>query len=212
MNTINTNNSILNATNYKQANAAVNTINNKNTMQTDSFVKSANSLIPEPYTKEDSRSIAQTTSISTVPDIDLNALTEDQIKWYFGYEVNSNGETTYLPLIHASDSLKKAWIAVIDKLGPNGDGPLGNILDMKDAIATGSGDFRANKDTSIGLKMNIEDFFNAIKITIDESITGKYTYSTGKNMYGIIDGQKEYAQRLQKFYGLFESYYKEYSK
>jgi len=212
MNIINPSNSICNASKYQQTNAAISISDKKATMQADHFIKSSDSLVPEPYTKETSKDITRVNTTSTVPDIDLDALTEDQIKLYFGYEVDHTGKTTYLPIIHASDDVKKAWIASIDQIELAGDGPMGNIMDMKDAMATGCGDFRGNSDTSIGLRMNTEDFFNSIKITIDESLTGKYTYSTGPNIHGIIDGQKEYANKVQKFYDLFEAFYKGYSK
>lgn len=208
MNTINTNNSILNATNYKQTNATVNTSKNNITLQQDSFIKSANSLVPETYTKEDSKNISQAKTTSTIPDIDLNSLTKDQMKLYFGFAEDNNGNAIYLPIIHASDEVKKAWIATVDEIEKNG----GYLSEVKMGMAIGCGNFIVDEDSSIGKKMSSKDFFNAIKITIDENLTGKYTYGTESNRYGIINGQKAYAQQLQDFYDIFEAFYKEYNK
>ena len=213
MNTINPSNSIYNASKYQQTNATISISDKKTTMQANHFIKSSNSLVPELYTKETSKDIAQGNATSTVPDIDLDALTQEQIDWYFGYQVDHTGKIdVYLPIINASDDVKKAWIATVNQLAPDGNDVNGYVMDMMMAMDIGLSDFNGNNDTNSGLKMTSQDFFNAIKTTISDSLTGKYTYSTGPNIYGIIDGQKEYAQNVQKCYDLFEAFYKGYSK
>lgn len=201
MNTINTNNSILNATNYKQTNAATNTAINKVSLKPDSFVKSANSLVSEPYAKEDGKNVSQVKTVSAVPNIDLDSLTENELDKYFGYAIDENNKAVYLPIINASDDVKKAWIASIDKLGD---------VDASEILAPmGCNIFLNGCNSDTGLNLLPQEFLNIIKTTLDNNLTNK---TTEPNEYGIIDGQREYALKLKEFYDIFEAFYKEYNK
>lgn len=210
MNTINTNAALFKASSHLQANTAENNFTaNKTSQKLDSFTRSSNSLVPETYTKELSSDVTQSkANKSNFPDIDLESLTQEEIDKYFGYSGYGDSVDTYLPIINAPDEVKKAWIAAFNQLTtPEERG------DMKGGLAVGCIETYGEVSGELGKKMSSNDFFLAMQTNIEGALTGRGTYKKGPATLGTAtDGQKDYAARMQKYYDIFESFYKKYSK
>jgi len=208
MNTINTNAPIYKADNYLQTNVATNISGKKSSLQADGFIKSTSSLVPEPYTKESSTDVRQVNTTIAVPDIDLDALTQEDIDKYFGYSGTGDTVTTYLPIINASDEVKKAWIAAFNQLKTPEE-----MGEMKGGLAVGCIETYGEVNGELGKKMSNNDFFLAMQTNIEGALTGRGTYREGPAFLGTAtDGQKEYAMKVQKYHDIFEAFYKEYIK
>lgn len=103
----------------------------------DSFIKSSEpSLIPDIYTNENVMSVAEAAKMSAEDPL---VLTKEQEMFYFGM-YSCDEYTDYIPLINASDDVKRAWMKTLDELEAQQikyDYP--DVQRIKDAVAYACG-------------------------------------------------------------------------
>ena len=166
-------------------------------MGQDCFIKALEpSFIPTVYTNKDITNVANTTEVSEKEPL---VLTKEQEFFYFGI-LSGDGYNDYIPLLNASDDVKRAWIKTLDALNEKqvkDDYP--NILKAKESIAAACGFFSKNANGLIRIQDsgNIEllggkgeyienTSFGFYKNLINTSIT---EFRNMKNPYeGMIPG------------------------
>jgi hypothetical protein len=151
-------------------------------------------------------------------------LTQEQIDFYFSimrdFPVGDSEYDVYLPLIHASDDVKKAWIETIDELAAQEIKPnYYKVANAKDAVAAGYG-FFTNLSTEqlinfdkAGINKQFGDFKSMIESAIDYLNDLYRQYLADPASFGDFTiGYKAEADYYQVVLDMFEKNHDKYKK